>query len=358
MTHPMRPAEMLVGLELAEGWRVVERLPEIVGRTQSTFSVGYSVVHEEGDVAFCKALDYSEAFEAADPAEEIQRLSAAYLFEKSLLERCRVNNMNRIVHAITNGSVRVPGASPPTVNYLIFEMAEGDGRDVVVLADDLTMRDYSVACEFVKDCGVALGQMHRAGMSHQDVKPSNLLVWARGGKWSSKLADLGRSFCEALESPHGADQCPGDTGWAPPELLYGGRGQTRTLEDRHKADLYSLGSMFCFALTGLSYGAILGPLLSPELRWSACDSGYDEARSFLQEAHERATDRLATMLPAAMRDETTALVADMCHPLVEQRGALAQRGGRRSAYLLERYVSRLDHMTKVSSVRANIEVRT
>ena len=343
-------ASMLLGMELAPTWRVVEKVPEVAGRTQATFSVGYIVEDANGRRAFCKALDYSSAMSSPEPAEELKRLADAYLFERDLLESCHAKRMNRVVHAIASGTAQVPDASPSAVNYLIFELADGDSRDALDAADP---GDFALAISLARDCATALGQLHRGGVMHQDVKPANVLGWRlTSGLWTGKLGDLGRAFSDVLQAPHENLACPGDTNWAPPELLYGWpNGLPRTKRARQLSDLYSLGSFLCFGLVQVSHSALLELSMDADYRWSNWQGGYLLAKSFLVDAHERAIERFAGALHVDVRQDMVDLVTDLCHPLYEERGALARRGGYESSFLLERYISLLDVLSKRYPVR-------
>lgn len=341
------PAENLLGLTLEGGWTVVEKLPALPDRTPATFSVGYVVRDETGREAFCKALDYSSAAAADDPADELKRLAEAYVFERSVLEACRERRMSRVVRSIGSGKVVADGDGLRTVNYLLFERADGDGRDVL---DQVDEGELSIALALTRDCAAALGQLHRGGVTHQDVKPANLFGWhaASGPPWVSKLGDLGRAFCDYLSSPHSQSLCPGDTIWAPPELLYGWpEDRPRTRRHRELADLYSLGSLFCFALThAVPHSGLLLLHLSPEHRWSKWQGGYEGALPLLIDAHEHGVDRLSGAVDSKAREDVALLVTDMCHPDLEQRGRMANRSGFASSFLLERYISRLDLLSK------------
>lgn len=341
------PAENLVGLTLEGGWKVVEKLPPFPDRTEATFSVGYVVRDAKGREAFCKALDYSSAGAADDPADELKRLADAYVFERSVLDACRQGRMNRVVHSLGSGKVLAPGDGLPTVNYILFERADGDGRDVL---DAVDPGNLSVAIALTRDCAAALGQLHRGGVMHQDVKPANLLGWhgTSGPAWVSKLADLGRAFCDSLTGPFADHPCPGDTNWAPPELLYGWpEAQPRTKRHRELADMYSLGSMFCFALThAVPHSGLLLLHLNQEHRWGSWQGGYESAVPLLIDAHEHGVARLCGAVESKAQADVAALVGDMCHPDFRQRGRLARRNGFASSFLLERYISKLDLLAK------------
>lgn len=335
---------MLVGLTLAPDWLVVERMPESPGRTQATFSVGYLVRNSRGRQAFCKALDYSSAMSSPEPAEELKKLADAYLFERDLLESCRARGMNRVVHAIASGTVHVEGTSPSAVNFLVFELADGDSRDALDAAEP---GDFALPISLARDCAVALGQLHRNGVSHQDVKPANLLGWRlSNGMWSGKLGDLGRAYSDVLTAPHADLACPGDTNWSPPELLYGWpEDLPRSKRVRQLADLYSLGSFLCFGLVQVSHSALLEMSLDPDYRWANWQGGYKSARTFLVDAHERAIDKFAGALHADVQGDMVDLVTDLCHPLYLERGVLSRRRYE-SSFLLERYITRLDVLAR------------
>lgn len=315
------------------------------------FSVGYLVQRErDGLVAFCKALDYAAAFEAEEVEDELKRLADAFTFERDLLSHCESRRMSRIVRSLDSGRIRVHGAQPPTVSYLIFERADADSRDILDASDDT---DAQTAVGLAHDCAVALAQLHRSLITHQDVKPANVLGWrAVSGKWSGKLADLGRAFSVSMASPYADLCCPGDADWAAPEILYAlNDPRPRGFAERQFADLYSLGSLLCYLLTRVPYSGLLALNLSREHHWAKWQGGYEPARAFLADAHDLAIERLRSSVHSALADGLVPIVADLCDPDVEHRGRWLQGGRpRSSAVVLERCMSRLDLIQKTIDV--------
>ncbi len=122
------PAEKLSGVVLPRGWSVTRKVNPGYGATGGHFSSTYEVVHEDGRKAFLKALDYSVAFRAPDVPAALQALTAAFVFERDLLDQCRARRMNRIVQSIDAGSVTVDESAIGRVDYLIFERADTDLR--------------------------------------------------------------------------------------------------------------------------------------------------------------------------------------------------------------------------------------
>lgn len=184
------PAEQLLGLELSAGWAVIERAPISPGRTGGHFSQGYIVESRSGQRAFLKALDFSKAMTEADPARALQPLIDAFNFERDVLNRCK--GLDRVVRALADGSVQV--ADYP-VQYLIFELANGDVRSQA----DLSKRfDLAWSLRALHHVATGLNQLHTNGIAHQDLKPSNVLVFENK---VAKLADLGRAAYQGHTPP-------------------------------------------------------------------------------------------------------------------------------------------------------------
>src|SRR3972149_5356456 len=83
----------------------------------------------------------------------------------------------------------------------------------------------------VRDCLSALAALHREGVVHGDIKPSNVMLKRTG---SAKIVDIGAAF--ELENPPPQRTCTPT--YAAPEVLEGG-------EITPLSDLASLGYLPC-----------------------------------------------------------------------------------------------------------------
>ncbi|MBB4383256.1 hypothetical protein [Bradyrhizobium sp. SBR1B] len=106
----MTAAEQLVGMTLDGGWKVVNKIAHVPS-SGGMFSVPYVVADKDGKEHFLKALDFSDAFNAPDPARALQNLTSAYNHERDVLEHCRDRRLSRVVLAVTHGYAQVPGSA-------------------------------------------------------------------------------------------------------------------------------------------------------------------------------------------------------------------------------------------------------
>ncbi|QDU18185.1 serine/threonine-protein kinase [Urbifossiella limnaea] len=120
-----------------------------------------------------------------------------------------------------------------------------DGPDLARLVKARGPLPAAEACEIVRQAAVALEYAREQGMTHSGIKPTNLLV-ARASKTLPgcvvKVADFGISRLAPADAAVDTDtQLPaaGAADYAAPEAA-----------GDHRSDLYSLGCVFYFLLTG------------------------------------------------------------------------------------------------------------
>jgi len=140
-------------------------------------------------------------------------------------------------------------------------------NEVVVTAGPMQPRmKPGVAIAIVRDCLAALAALHREGIVHGDIKPSNIMLKRTG---NAKIVDIGSAF----ETDHMPKRRTCTPTYAAPEVLEGGECSARS-------DLASLGYVLIEMLSGVPAFAGLGSF--PELL---------EAKRFMAQ-------RLPRILPA------------------------------------------------------------
>lgn len=255
------PLDNLVGMTLDDDWTVRSQLDRTSSAaTGGQFSVGFLVERPGGQRGFLKALDFSKALGSQDPARALKGLTEAFVFEQELLQKCRSRNLDHIVSAIAHGTVRIKD-TPYPIQYLIFELAtDGDVRQFL---DRLsTSVDWAWTMRSAHNIAVGLRQLHSIPVAHQDLKPSNVLIFDGS---QSKIADLGRASAMDYDSPFDALLVAGDKTYAPPELLYQHTDADWTTR-RIGCDLYHLGSMIYFFEMQIGITPALRGLLPPQCR--------------------------------------------------------------------------------------------
>jgi serine/threonine protein kinase len=179
-------------------------------------------------------------FLAGDPERPVavKTMRAADLSDSSARARFRAEaKCARLLSTSATAQVIDDGSDEP-VPYLVTEYVSGPTLAQVVTHDGPLAVDalYAVAIG-VAD---ALAEIHRAGIVHRDVKPSNVLLAEDG----PKIIDFG--IARQVDTTGGVTQTGmvmGSPGWVAPERLTGGPATTA-------ADVFCWGMLIAYAATG------------------------------------------------------------------------------------------------------------
>jgi serine/threonine protein kinase len=188
-----------------------------------------------------------------------------------------------------------------------------------------------------------LNQLHANDIVHQDIKPSNVLIFGSG---NSKLADVGRSACQGQTPPHHSAVFPGDWTYAPPDVLYRFPLPDHLLRAL-SFDAYLLGSMVVYFFTGSAITPLLlaelGPLYSD---WQRYAGSTDDIKLHLDDAFARVLGVFAQHTPADLRSELVGVVTQLCEPDPSRRGHPAEHQGAATQFSLQRYRTKFDLLLK------------
>jgi serine/threonine protein kinase len=328
------PAAHLLGRDLPGGWRVVEVWSQDYSNSGGEFSIAYYVENRDGRRAFMKALNVSAALGAGE-GRVVDRLKAfadAYVYERDLLRTCRNRRL------LDFGELEVPEAGVlRQVPYLILELAEGDIRSH---QSKLAEFDLAWVLRTMKHATQGIEQLHYAHTTHQDLRPSNILIQQSGREM--KLGDLGRAERRGRPGPHRARSVPGAVSYAPPEQLYGAFNGSWEL--RCAGDVYHLGSLLVQLFLGHNLTSLLQQALSTQFRVQYWHGPFDEVLPYLRVAHSDVLEELHEAVVAragrpSMTEEVVGAARELTDPDPALRGHPRDRAARTSSYAVRRYVS-------------------
>lgn len=328
-------AEYLEGVQLPNGWKVLHRLSNSTG---GNFGVSYEVERNQGGQtqrAFLKALNLRRIAKEDDFARALERHLHAFNFERDTLQVCHNHRMRRIATLLDAGEHRLPNNILP-VCYIVFEFADlGDVRKYLAAYKKF---DLAWTLRTLHQIAVALQQLHTHGIAHQDIKPSNVLIFRAFG---AKISDLGCADVQERpsQSPRGTERFAGDPSYAPPELLYGEVSLEWKVR-RLGCDLYLLGSMIVFFFTGgVSMTGLLKSKIHSQHAAANWPHDYRLVLPYVNAAFEEALDTVRPEIPEPIRDKVIELLRILCDPDPKRRGYV-DLGSRQ--YNLQRCISRLD----------------
>lgn len=333
----INPAECLVGLELKGGYIVEEKKVHKPNMTGGHFSRGY-IVSKGSQKYFLKAIDLSSAFQSSDPLRTIQDLTTSFNFERDLLNKCSKAKMKKIMCPVADGYVDVPGVFGPygRVNYLIFELANGDIRSV---RNEMVKFDLAWMLRSMHHASTGLKELHQANVVHQDLKPSNLMEFKSK---SFKICDLGRAFDLATAIDHDLHQVPGDKAYAPPEAFYGF--SISDINTRKLYDLYALGGLIFFHILGMSPTMLLMNILNKNK--VVTTQSWDQDLPFFKNAFTESIIELEKAIkdfPAYIKQDLIVTARELCNPDFTHRGHPKNYENKYDDILsVERYISRFN----------------
>lgn len=366
MSKIVSPSENLSGREVVGSktggtWRIGKKIEKDPRGSGGTFSVGYEATHEDGTEVFVKATDIGLLNKGSN-ASALQQMTNAFneqVFERTILDICQGNNMDRVVHALDYGEYETEETGVRDyVFFIIFEKAQGDVRSRYIVQ---RKTEFSWILNSLHNLSVAVQQLHSENIAHNDIKPSNLLIF---GEQLQKLADLGRATSERVAGPWDSLPYCGDSSYAAPEFWYhtatipqiGGR---VVFDSRRASDLYLLGSMGFFFVSGEALSPMIQVCLRPE-HWPTNWTGnYQDVLPYLRDGLGKAMERFDAQLPTdengeLIREasELRAAITQLCEPDPALRGHPLNLRSGLSLYGVERFVSTFDRLSKGYSIRA------
>ncbi|MFC6980097.1 protein kinase [Microbulbifer taiwanensis] len=297
------------------GWKVIEQLNNTLG-SGGNFCCRYIAESKNGQIGFLKAMDLTRV--VGRGLEAIHRLVGEYLFEKEILFYCKDKKMTKVVTPLDAGELKVPNFSPPLdqVYYVIFECAEGDLRQQHL---ESSTKSWLAAFSALHQVAIGVHQLHKAGIAHQDIKPSNILCFEES---LSKVSDLGRVTDKNAKSPFSGMEFTGDRSYAPIELHFGV--QSPEFSDRFYSDIYMVGSLAFHLVSGAQITPFIlqeSQSMVPNIRTMS----YVDALPFLTTSfaavlgHFRA--ECTKFFGGKISDQLVTIFFEMCHPDRDKRGS-------------------------------------
>lgn len=343
----------LIGTTVTDDWVITKQLPRpgelgADDLTGSFFSIGYIASNGKNE-AFVKIIDVQKAIFSSGGSlmDRLKLVTESHSFECTILDICKKAKLDRVVRIIARGEIPAPlGAlTPIPTPYIMFELADGDVRKIIAKTNKL---DDAVKFQVLHDVAVGLQQLHSQQIAHQDLKPSNVLLFQQVGG-GAKIGDLGRASRKGMAPDHDANTIAGAIKYAPPEQAYGIAPQ-RWEDRREGCDIYHLGSLTTFIFAGITptdhYVRDLPQDIRPRI-WHGNDKcDYQTALPALTSSFTLFVSSIQQDMPIWAADELSKIIFNTCNPDYSKRGDPDARKRVGSPIGIETFVSRFDKLAK------------
>lgn len=341
--------QKLLGYTFKNGWKVISIHQKSRTSTGGIYSMCFDV-ERDNHVCFMKALDFKQYMtrnpqKDTDPMSCMQIMIEQFQYERNLSEICKEGKVRNVVYVIDSGQEFVE-AFNMLVPYLVFEMADDDIHHMLDISEKL---EFSWKMKSLHDVAVGMYSLHKVGITHQDIKPSNILQFQD----KTKIGDLGCSSCESLVSPFNERLFTGDHNYSPPERSYNCPVSDST-KQRYLTDCYLLGSLIVFYITGISMNAILYKYLPESYLPDYFKGDIAQIRTYLDNAFTKAIEEIKQYIPQIkLRDRLINTIEYLCYPNPDHRGHPKNlKTSHGNPYNLERFITNLDLMRREAELMA------
>ena len=353
----IRPSECLLNETVGSGWKVIKKREKFMSRIDGQYSVGYIVQKEGEPEAYLKAVDLFEAFSKVqqDIFKVLEKITKRANNEKEIAKICSDFRMKNVVRFIEAGEFQTSSkAQMPIAHFIIYEKAEKDGLQI---AEEfgVNMSNMSIyqRLNIVHNTANALRAMHAENITHQDPKPSNVLMFKKGdanevfkiGDFDCAIRKTSLTLMDELENQE--DSYAGTYRYAPIELLYDHVVPIWEIV-RKGTDFYLLGSLICYYFTGRSMTELFYTNLGRSLSWQrAANVGkYNEILPRAEEAFEICIEEVAksTAHNKDLQKTLCQIIRTLCHPDPLKRGEKKISGSNIYTLTLLPTVSRLGNL--------------
>ena len=349
-------ASKLIGYTFKKGWKVIKEHQRPRSSTGGVYSICLDV-ERDGKGYFMKALDFNAHLRKKEvngnEVLALNLMTAQHLYECRLCEICKEGNISKVIHVIDHDEERVE-ALDMLVPYIVFEKADMDGHDFL---NRVARTDFVWRLKSLHDVALGLRQLHQVGITHQDVKPSNILMFGK----ESKLGDLGRSFCETEKCPFEEELYPGDQNYWPPEMRYN-QPTPKSWEQRCMTDCYLLGSLMTYYITNDTLNAIMDRHMPQSMHPSLFSGKWKELEGPLKNAFQKALTEIESAIPFKRPDNSLEIafrkrlvedIAILCNPIYQYRGfPKYTKRGTHMLYQTERALSEMALLVKRAEIIA------
>lgn len=342
-------ADALVGLTIAGRWRLDEKFH--VGKQESggNFGVGYTATDlQDGATRFVKVVDFRSRLSNMSQLRQLLEMAE---FEVIMHKACM--RMSKVVRMVGHGQLafKTP-ASPDPYNYLCLVLERGDG-DIKSHVDFRPDRSPYWKFWVLREVALAIVQMERAQLAHNDIKPSNVIRFpSDGASHNIKLGDVGRAVTKSGTGPFDGYAWAGDPRHKPLEALYGWE-EPEWQNRRTAADAYMLGNLVSFLFSGASLTERVTNSLPPEYRHGRFSGSYRDLLDIIRHARNSVLeDHVIPTFPVEVRQELGEIVRWLTEPDPQMRG---EPNARRAGTIgIDRIQSRLERLAQRAQIHERV----